>query len=152
MGDLDEVPDKTAIRTAIGGLGTAADAFALEQQLFYYNFAQRQIQPWKGTIVTTNKFLQANGAQWLRDMRWVIPSVYNGGVHLSYWGSPEKIATKIQSFAHQELNKDEFTDHTEISKRITEGRDPFDRQPLEAVDVNTIPEDIYNVFNKYAST
>jgi beta-1,4-mannosyl-glycoprotein beta-1,4-N-acetylglucosaminyltransferase len=152
MGDLDEVPSKDSIRAAIGGLGTAADAFALEQQLFYYNFAQRQIQPWKGTVVTTNKFLQANGAQWLRDMRWVMPSVYNGGVHLSYWGSPEKIATKIQSFAHQELNKDQFTDHTEISKRITEGRDPFDRQPLEAVDINTIPHDIYDVFNKYAST
>ena len=152
MGDLDEIPEKNAIRTAIGALNTTASAFALEQQLFYYNFSQRQIQPWKGTVITTNKLLQTHGAQWLRDMRWTIPSVSLGGVHLSYWGSPEKIATKIQSFAHQELNKDEFTDHTKISKRINEGRDPFDRQPLEAVSVDSIPKDIYNVFNKYASS
>mgnify|MGYP000167956100 FL=1 len=35
---------------------------------------------------------------------------------------------KIKSFAHQEYNKDEFTDEKKILKRIRENKDIFDRK------------------------
>ena len=150
VSDLDEIPRKEAIEFGIERLGTVAEAFGFYQQMFFYNFLHRQTRPCAGTVLTTNKFLQTHSAQWLRDMRSHIPMLSNAGWHLSFWGDPAKIELKIRSFAHQEVNKDRYTNHNEISRRIVEGKDPFDRQTLEAVDVDTLPKDIYNIFSKYA--
>jgi len=152
ISDVDEIPSKSAIEIASEQLGKSAAAFSLSQDFFFYNFAQRQSFPWKGTVVSTNKFVQQQGPQWLRDMRWDIPTIFQGGYHLSYWGDPERIATKIQNFAHQELNKETFTDTERIKERIKSGNDPFDRQPLIPVEPESIPKDIYDIFNKYGSS
>ena len=151
MGDLDEIPSKESINLAKENLGTAADAFALSQDMFFYNFRQKQSYPCKATVITTNKFLQENGAQWLRDMRWHIPFIFNGGWHLTYWGSPDMISNKIKSFAHQELNQEKFTDQNLISQRIKSGVDPFEGQPLITVNPDSISTEIYTIFNKYGS-
>lgn len=147
MGDLDEIPSKNSIKEAIERLNESK-AIAFEQRFFYYNFSNQQKDPWKGTILTTNQILQANSAQRLRDMRWAIPFVPNGGFHLSYWFSPEQIAKKIKSFAHQECNKEEFTDHNKIMERISKGVDLFDRPTLIPADPKSIPSEIMNVFGK----
>jgi beta-1,4-mannosyl-glycoprotein beta-1,4-N-acetylglucosaminyltransferase len=150
ISDADEIPNKSAIEFAKPHLGNVATSFALEQILYYYNFSQREEVTWKGTILTKNKVVQEHTPQWLRDMRWEIPRLQNAGWHLSFWGNAEKIANKIQNFAHQEHNKPVFTNLNNIRDRVTSGRDPFDRHPLLPVDPSTIPVDIYNIFNKYA--
>jgi beta-1,4-mannosyl-glycoprotein beta-1,4-N-acetylglucosaminyltransferase len=146
MGDLDEIPDIEFIDKAVREIDSSK-IVAFEQQMFYYNFSHRQKDLWKGTILTTNEFLQVNSAQRLRDNRWSVPSI-TGGFHLSYWFSPAQIATKIQSFAHQEYNKDEFTDHNKIRSRISKGIDLFDRSTLISADPQLIPSKIMNIFGK----
>jgi beta-1,4-mannosyl-glycoprotein beta-1,4-N-acetylglucosaminyltransferase len=152
ISDLDEIPSKSAINIASKQLGTAAAAFSLSQDFFFYNFSQKQSYPWKGTVISTNKFVQEQSPQWLRDMRWDIPTIFQGGYHLSYWGDPSRIATKIQNFAHQELNKETFTDTERIKERIKSGNDPFDRQQLIPVVPESISTDIYSIFAKYGSS
>ncbi len=49
----------------------------------------------------------------------------NGGWHLTYFGGAERIANKLENFAHQEYNKDEFKNIDHIEKSISEGKDLF---------------------------
>ena len=49
----------------------------------------------------------------------------NGGWHLTYFGGSERIANKLENFAHQEYNKDEFKNIDHIEKSISEGKDLF---------------------------
>lgn len=47
------------------------------------------------------------------------------GWHFSYMGGIERITKKIQSFAHQEYNNDDFLDSSRIEKMIATGNDIF---------------------------
>lgn len=49
----------------------------------------------------------------------------NGGWHLTYFGGAERIANKLENFAHQEYNKAEFKNIDHIESSISEGRDLF---------------------------
>lgn len=150
MGDLDEIPIKTAIDAGVEQLEKkTAAAMCLNQDLYFYNFSQKQSYPSYGTIITTNKFLQDLSSQWTRDMRSRIPQITRGGYHLSFWGDPEHISTKIKSFSHQEFNQDQFVDTDLIKQRIEAGNDPFDRNMLIKADPNLILPEIYNIFKRY---
>jgi beta-1,4-mannosyl-glycoprotein beta-1,4-N-acetylglucosaminyltransferase len=149
VSDLDEIPSKQAIKIACDQFENGAETFALSQEMFYYNFSQKWSEPWNGTVISTNRFVKKQTPQWLRDMRYNIPSIVNGGYHLSYWGDKNRISTKITKFAHQELNKTEFTDPELIDRRIKLGKDPFDRQPLIPVPIENIQKEFYDVFSKY---
>ena len=77
--------------------------------------------------------------QWLRNQKvknysflrffkinWNI--IENGGWHFSFLMYPEDIKKKIKSFAHAELNKNEYLDLAKIKKSISEGKDLFNRE------------------------
>ena len=49
----------------------------------------------------------------------------NGGWHLTYFGGSERIANKLENFAHQEYNKDKFKDLNHIEDSISNGKDLF---------------------------
>jgi beta-1,4-mannosyl-glycoprotein beta-1,4-N-acetylglucosaminyltransferase len=51
-----------------------------------------------------------------------------GGWHLSYFGDANFIKNKIENFAHQELNVEEFTNTEKIRKRIEDKTDLYDRK------------------------
>ena len=92
---------------------------------------------WPGTKICVKKFLKS--PQWLRNIKtkdypfWKFykpktPQLINdGGWHFSFLKKPKDIAKKIKSYAHQELNKEEFTDINLINNRVELGRDIFDR-------------------------
>jgi beta-1,4-mannosyl-glycoprotein beta-1,4-N-acetylglucosaminyltransferase len=150
LGDLDEIPIKSAIDSGKEKIETgAAASICLNQELYFYNFLQKQSFPSWGTIITTNKFLQEVSAQWLRDMRSQIPQIFQGGYHLSYWGDADQVSTKIQNFAHQEFNEEQFTDIDLVKRRIEYGQDPFNRQSLIRADTSLILPEIYEIFKKY---
>jgi beta-1,4-mannosyl-glycoprotein beta-1,4-N-acetylglucosaminyltransferase len=149
IGDLDEIPIKSAIDLGKEKLKTSAAAMCFNQELYFYNFLQKQSYPSWGTIMTTNQFLQEVSSQWLRDMRSQIPLIFQGGYHLSYWGTAEHISEKIQNFAHQEFNEKQFTDSDLVKLRIESGEDPFDRQSLIRADTSLILPEIYDIFKRY---
>ena len=57
--------------------------------------------------------------------------------------NPEDISKKIKAYAHQELNKEVFTDISLINNRIKVGKDIFDR------DYNYKKIDLNNEFPEY---
>ena len=152
ISDLDEIPSKQAIKDAVKGLGPYNIAIAFTQDMFYYNLKQKQLDPWMGTVITTNREMLTITPQFFRESRWSLPRVSQGGWHLSYWGSPEKIRTKILNFAHQEFNSQEFTDSEKIAKRVPAGEDLFNRGgrlQFTHVDRNELQKDMLAVFGKY---
>lgn len=157
ISDLDEIPSKQAIKTAVNSLNANVSAVALIQDMYYYNLKQKQSTPWAGTVITTNKSITERSPQWFRRNRWKLPNIRNAGWHLSYWNTIENIQNKIKNFAHQEYNTPEFTDLTKIVERVRQGRDLFDREnapenvriTLEPVDRNTLPQDFLEVFAKF---
>ena len=152
ISDLDEIPSKSAISTAENILGTVAEAFSLDQILYYYNFDYHMPLLWTASVVTTNRFAQGMTPQALRFMGLSgnMPRIFNGGWHLSYWGGAERVSYKIQKFAHQELNHPEYTDVDAIRRRMSTGQDPYDRGQMVTTDINSIPQDIRDIFSKYS--
>jgi beta-1,4-mannosyl-glycoprotein beta-1,4-N-acetylglucosaminyltransferase len=151
ISDVDEIPLKSAIISSSQNLSDKRIAITFEQDMFYYNFKQRQVNKWCGSVITTNQKVMELSPQFFRDQRWNLPKITNGGYHLSYWNTPEKIVEKIESFAHQELNKKENKDLDVIKLRIDNGEDLFKREnnPFEKVSKNEINKEIYSVFKTY---
>ena len=93
---------------------------------------------WMGTKICQRKHLKS--PQWLRNIKtkqkkfWKFYKpkepqlIIEGGWHFNDLKNAQGILKKIKSFAHQEYNKDEFTDEKKILKRIRENKDIFDRK------------------------
>ncbi len=150
ISDLDEIPHKDCINIARDYFSKGWDKLAVEQDHFCYNFKQKQIIPWRGTTISTNRVALDMTPQGLRNDRYGFGAITGGGWHLTYWMDLETIRYKIETFAHQELNQDRFKDLNYIRKQIISGKDMFDRSN-EYVTVDPekeIPEDIRKIFGK----
>jgi beta-1,4-mannosyl-glycoprotein beta-1,4-N-acetylglucosaminyltransferase len=97
--------------------------------------------------------------QWLRNLKtkqspfWKIfkkniQLIDNGGWHFSFLKNPESIKKKIIAYSHQEYNTKEFTSTELIEKKISSGKDLFNRKiEYKKINIdNTFPE--YIVKNK----
>ena len=74
--------------------------------------------------------------------------IKNGGWHLTYFGGAEKIATKIDSFSHTDLNLPEYNNQDNILKAIEYGNDLFRRPSIvEEVDFDEtgLPHNLKNL-------
>ena len=74
--------------------------------------------------------------------------IKNGGWHLTYFGGAEKIATKIDSFSHTDLNTPDYNNQENISKAIKYGTDLFRRPSIvEEVDFDEtgLPQNFKNL-------
>lgn len=116
LSDVDEIPDSETVKM-ISEKGLA-DCLALEMDLYYYNISCKLQMPWThAKIFTYAKFKEVGDFQAMRFYPCRV-SMPKGGWHLSYFGDIDFIINKIQSFAHQEYNKDEFKNRENIQKCI----------------------------------
>ena len=134
ISDIDEIPNPEKFKE-----------FKIENK--YACFLQKNFQSkinllnitdedWPGTKICQKKFLKS--PQWLRNIKtkkkpfWKIfkediQLIENGGWHFSFLKSPEFIKKKIISYSHQEYNTKENTDIELIKKKISLGKDLFER-------------------------
>ena len=153
ISDVDEIPNITAIKESVRQLNYVVNeeyALSLIQDMFYYNFNQKQVNSWSGSVVTTVKNMKQRGPQWFRSNRNTLSGISNGGWHLSYWGDVEHIKTKLNSFAHQEYNTEQYNSIENIQSAIEQGKDLFGRLDNQFVkfDKNTLPKDFLLAFDK----
>ena len=82
-------------------------------------------------------------------LKWNI--IKNGGWHFSFLMQPSEIKKKIKSFAHDEFNKKEYLELSEIEKKIKLGEDLFNRdQKYTKVEFdNSFPKQIFDNIDKY---
>lgn len=156
FGDVDEIPIKNKIHEAIYGLKQSGfETIRFDCEMFLYNFNQKQVMDWCGSIVCYNSYIQRVGAQWARSSRVYNAALNKAGYHLSYWGSAERIKYKIENFAHTEYNKEEYTAVDKIQERIDKGIDIFSRpadfNQLIKVNKDEIDKEIYQIFSSNES-
>lgn len=147
MSDCDEIPTKQVVE--FRKTNQIQNPFVCNQRLvvFYLNFIRQDIG-WNGTIVSTLKQAREITTQGLRDMRMGLSPMPHGGYHFSYFGSAEQIKKKIQSYSHQELNKEEYLDIKKIGELTSQGKGifPDKGQPLVKVGAEFYPVEMIKLF------
>jgi beta-1,4-mannosyl-glycoprotein beta-1,4-N-acetylglucosaminyltransferase len=135
LSDVDEIPDLNKLQ-----LFDKKNKYAVfSQKMFNYkiNLLNETENNWLGSKICLKKNLKS--PQWLRNLKfkkypfWRIDKqrklqiIENGGWHFAYLQTPQNISKKIKSFAHGEFNKAHFIDEENIKKKISMGKDIFDR-------------------------
>jgi acetyltransferase-like isoleucine patch superfamily enzyme len=145
ISDLDEIPNPDKILKYKDCSGVKV----FEQKLFVYFLNNRDLKRpyWFGTKMLSYSELVKNNLipQKIRLMETHLQIIKNGGWHISYLGGAEKVALKIKSFAHQEVNSKENTDIDIIKKRIENGEFLYDKKSGKRLAGVTINES----FHKY---
>ena len=109
------------------------------EKIFCYkiNLLNKTETPWEGPRVCRKTNLKS--FNWLRHKivqsnmkksfwrRKSIQLIYDGGWHFNYLLKPEQISQKIKSFAHNEFNKEIYSNIDKIIYRVNNQIDPFDR-------------------------
>lgn len=150
VSDLDEIPNPKVIKN----LKLENEPFSLEMLLHYYFLNCQNIGDsrwWSGTVITNGKLFKQTTPQTLRNNRDNYKKIKNAGWHFSYLGGVEKIKHKIQSFAHQEYNKEEFLNDEELLNFVINGKDIFNRQGeiFLFVTPHFYPKKLQQIIKKY---
>lgn len=82
---------------------------------------------WKGTVILPYEYFKIQNLNYWRDKKDSLDIYQNAGWHLSFMGGPERIKTKIQSYAHSEFNNEEHINLQTIEEKIKSLKDPLGR-------------------------
>lgn len=147
ISDVDEVCTHQSIKEAMATFGVNL-AFSSNQEMFWYSFKTKEPNLWPGSVMTKVENALTYTPEFFRERRWNLPRVMKG-YHMTYFMDIDKMKYKIENFAHQELNQQEFTDIEKIKDRISKNIEPFARPnvPLVNVSPNQIDSEIYEIFN-----
>lgn len=123
--DCDEIPNSNIYKRINLPLN---NIIRMEMDMYLYNFNNMVEKKWLHPCLLQKKHLENHTLYDLRnaysDHREEFRNPKNfdvindGGWHLSYFMSPEKIALKIKSFSHEEINTPENTDLIQIQKKM----------------------------------
>lgn len=155
FGDLDEIPDPNILSRVISSY-EYDKTYVFEQKMYYYYINLLKENIWRGTILTSYRFLKDKPLNDLRlNGRNLISGIYpfeviqNAGWHFSYMGGTDRVIFKIESGGHQELNNDFIKNN--VYSNISQKKDIFFRGcEMTEVDIdNTYPEWLVNNLEKY---
>jgi len=130
ISDVDEIPDSNTL-DKIKKHVIKVDYNSLEMDLYYYNLNTKFKCKWVlCKIIEYKKYRELKmSCNTIRVKQ--APSIPKGGWHLSYFGDSNFIQNKLNNFGHQELNKPNFTNLSNIEERVKKSRDLFDRPSLQ---------------------
>jgi len=151
ISDVDEIPNK-AIFESFETLLNQKPCYGLSQDFLYYNLTNLAYHKWGAPIVLKKKILKNHTPHYLRSQSHNMDKILNAGWHLSYFMPPEKIAEKIESFSHQEYNKEKYKNLSKIKEYISTGKDLFNRDQnmFHKIDLSSYPKDFLEIFGDYA--
>jgi beta-1,4-mannosyl-glycoprotein beta-1,4-N-acetylglucosaminyltransferase len=137
IADLDEITDPNLL-TNIKMKNLNIDVHTLEQDFYYYNLnSQLSAKSGLAKILSYTRYYEflLKGAK-VDDIRFGhFSKIERSGWHLSYFGNPEFIRNKLENFAHQEMNTEEFTDLKHIENKIKDTSDLFNRDGLRIIKI-----------------
>ena len=133
ISDIDEIPRKASIKTAVEILNDDKKTIVSFRQRFFYYYLNGLcvdgdlLSPWYGTTACCYEgFIGAEKMRMTKGRNRNV--VDDAGWHFSYLGGPEKIIYKIESFSHSEFDNDNIKDKDRIKDRVANGADLFDRK------------------------
>ena len=136
--DVDEIPEPMDIAAFQPGKkyhdAAISSIIVFEMHFFYYNLNWKKDEIWTlAHTVPGHLAVMFNNLDFFRMdgmVNWVGAKV-KGGYHMSFFLTVDEIRRKIESFSHQEYNKEEFKTDEHIMKCISTGHDLFDRGPVD---------------------
>jgi beta-1,4-mannosyl-glycoprotein beta-1,4-N-acetylglucosaminyltransferase len=96
VSDVDEIPDLNKIPKILPQPICALHMWMFEYSLKYLFGGEA----WVGTVMTTCENFKQIGPNQLRSNRWKYVTFYHSGWHLSSFGGPERVALKVNTYAH----------------------------------------------------
>jgi len=151
--DADEIPNK-AVFADLTEYVAISGTVSLEMKMVHYNLGYMGNDVWHGPFATTAKTLRTNTPTTLRWGWHNYMKAAQAGWHLVNFGGPKRIINKLESFAHQELNRPEYKDVKMIEFRIKNMNDLYSGELLNAnrVGLDCYPTDFRNAFEKFENT
>lgn len=119
VSDCDEIPSHEVIDFRKNN--SIQNPMSCQQQVSVYSLDYICPVDWRGTTIATLEYARKEGAQTMRDMRNRYATMPKAGWHLSYFGGAEQVKKKLEAFAHQEINKEEYTDMEKLNEIIKSG-------------------------------
>ena len=143
MCDMDELPRKKFVAWLRRNYDACTEGGRLQMSMFYYSSQWRKPCGWNHAYVINDQGFGTHTLDALR-VSPIIRKVFDDvGWHLSYFMTREEIQHKIQGFAHQEFNSENYWNFPWIEHCLKTGEDLFRRGPLETCaryDGDDLPE------------
>lgn len=150
ISDVDEIPNLDVLPTEI------PTPMSFIQKFYYYYVNNESIGPkdkfWAGSVVCLKHHLSNYTPQNLRDFRWQLPPLPNGGWHWSYLGGEDFIKTKLNSIVEAEsVLKDFNLSQDDALLNFKNLKDLYNREGMnfQLVDLSTYPEHILKIIKQY---
>lgn len=115
VSDVDEIPRKEVITSLLNNEFVENVASC---EMFYYNFKSYCPNYWPGTVFSTVSNAIEKGCDYFRNKRFSLTPIPNAGWHFTYFGGVERIKHKLECYAHQEYNRDEYKNKENIEDLI----------------------------------
>lgn len=143
ISDLDEIWNPNVI------LNYDYDTiYRLNQKVYCYYLNNLSSEHWYGTVGTKYKNLKNYSVNHIRTPNMnSYTLVDNAGWHFTFQGGGENIRKKIESYGHQELNRDDIK--SQINNRLNNNTDIFGRPNKLVVDNTNLPKYVLENINKY---
>ena len=106
--------------------------------MYYYNLNTRHNCVWRCAFISTMKKLKMDRMRLQRTICGIrneldqLPTIWNAGWHMSFFGDALFIQNKLLSYAHMEHAVSENTDLDVIESRIKTQQEPFTREAEHA--------------------
>ena len=115
------------------------DAVSFKLKTFYYSPRTELLIECFATVAVNDYTMRnVNRFYDLRKYTFNCSHIEDGGYHLSFFMTPEKIQKKILTYSHQEFNNPEYTDIEKIKHRMFTGVDMFDRPECPTIHYNSV--------------
>jgi beta-1,4-mannosyl-glycoprotein beta-1,4-N-acetylglucosaminyltransferase len=102
------------------------------QDYYYYNLeCKHKGIWWQSRILTYQKLKELNHLDEIRRLDIDKKYYQKGGWHFSYFFDVDGIINKIQNFAHQEYNNEEYLDKSKLQYLIDNNKDLYNRDFIE---------------------
>lgn len=155
VSDVDEIPRKETVKeykeifeNYCGNALPDDFMFRCMMMSFYYNFNTYCGDRWCGTTISTVNNARQKSCDYFRNGTDFYP-IEDGGYHFSTLGDVNHIRNKIQSFAHQEYNKEEYISDYNILKSIQNKEDIYHNSgKFQDYDISNFPEDLKELIIK----
>jgi len=134
LSDCDEIPNPELLKKVRNeNVIWQNHIYSLEQDFYYYNLNSLKLNYWTMSKIFRYGEISIS-KRTPQEIRYTqMFQITDGGWHFSYFGSPEKIKYKIQSFSHQEFNNENYTDLEKIKNQIDTKQDLFYRNNEEII-------------------
>ena len=149
ISDLDEIPSKNKLSFIKSCDFREVAPVAFEQASFHLDCKFLELERWVGSIVVTKELIDKYEPQIFRDLRKRISRFTDAGWSFSSFGGIIRIREKIESFCHEEYNKQKYKNENHLQKCIEIGSDIFNRKvEKKKIDKFFFPQDLLKLMEE----